>query len=161
MNGRGGKPSLVKFCLAFQREALSVPVTRRVLGDILRTVGVGDDSISDILLAATEACSNVLRHGAPRATGYAVVLIIGADRCEVEVAEDWAAAERTVGEAVQAAEDAQTSERTYEDAVRDLEQQLDDAHGRLAGAKRTSRAAAAALRDARRALDRLRRRGPA
>ena len=79
----------MRFCLAVQREALSVPVTRRVLGDILHTVGVSDDSISDILLAATEACSNVLRHGAPRATGYTVVLTIGADRCEVEVAEDW------------------------------------------------------------------------
>ncbi len=88
MTRRGGKPSHVKFCLVFQREALSIPVTRRVLGDILRAVGVGDDSIPDILLAATEACSNVLRHGAPRATGYAVVLTISADRCEVEVAED-------------------------------------------------------------------------
>ena len=83
------------------------------------------------------------------------------ERAEREWRDALAAAERTVGEAVQAAEDAQTSERTYEDAVRDLEQQLDDAHGRLAGAKRTSRAAAAALRDARRALDRLRRREPA
>lgn len=83
------------------------------------------------------------------------------ERAEREWHEALAAAERTVGETVQAAEDAQTSERTYEDAVRDLEQQLDEARGRLAGAKRTSRAAAAALRDARRALDRLRRRGPA
>jgi anti-sigma regulatory factor (Ser/Thr protein kinase) len=88
MNGRGGKPSHVKFCLVFQREALSVPVTRRMLGDLLRTVGVDEDSISDILLAATEACSNVLRHGGPRATGYAVVVTIGGDRCEVEVAEE-------------------------------------------------------------------------
>jgi anti-sigma regulatory factor (Ser/Thr protein kinase) len=79
----------VKFCLVFQREALSVPVTRRVLGDILRTLGADDDSVSDILLAATEACSNVLRHGGPRATGYAVTVTIGAARCEVVVAEDW------------------------------------------------------------------------
>ena len=89
MKGRGGKPSLVKFCLAFQREALSVPVTRRVLGDVLRNAGVDDDSVSDILLAATEACSNVLRHGGSRATGYAVVVTLGANRCEMEVAEDW------------------------------------------------------------------------
>jgi anti-sigma regulatory factor (Ser/Thr protein kinase) len=88
MNARGGNPLHVKFCLAFQREALSVPVTRRMLGDVLRTVGVDDDSISDILLAATEACSNVLMHGGPRATGYAVAVTIGGDRCEVEVAEE-------------------------------------------------------------------------
>jgi anti-sigma regulatory factor (Ser/Thr protein kinase) len=79
----------MKFCLAFQREALSVPVTRRVLGDILRAVGVDEDSVSDILLAATEACSNVLRHGGPRATGYAVVVTIGVTRCVVEVSENW------------------------------------------------------------------------
>lgn len=79
----------MKFCLAFQREALSVPVTRRVLGDILRAVGVDEDSVSDILLAATEACSNVLRHGGPRAAGYAVVVTIGATRCIVEVSENW------------------------------------------------------------------------
>lgn len=79
----------LKFCLGFQREALSVPVMRRVLGDILRTLGVDGDSVMDILLAATEACSNVLRHGGRRATGYAVVVTIGAHRCEVEVAEDW------------------------------------------------------------------------
>ncbi len=89
MKSRAGKPSIVKFCLAFRREALSVPVTRRVLGDVLRAVGVDEDSISDILLAATEACSNVLRHGGPRVTGYAVVVSIGVNRCELEVAEDW------------------------------------------------------------------------
>jgi anti-sigma regulatory factor (Ser/Thr protein kinase) len=88
MNVRGGKPWLVKFCLAFRREALSVPVTRRVLGDVLRNAGVDNDSVSDILLAATEACSNVLRHGGSRATGYAVVVTLGANRCDVEVAED-------------------------------------------------------------------------
>jgi anti-sigma regulatory factor (Ser/Thr protein kinase) len=92
----------VKFCLAFQREALSIPVMRRVLGDIMRTLGVDHDSVSDILLAATEACSNVLRHGGPRATGYGVVVTIGAARCEVEVevAEDWGGpAARSAGNA--------------------------------------------------------------
>ena len=103
MKSRAGKPSVVKFCLAFRREALSVPVTRRVLGDVLRAAGVDEDSISDILLAATEACSNVLRHGGPRVTGYAVVVSIGVNRCELEVAEDWsyagAAADRATSRA--------------------------------------------------------------
>jgi anti-sigma regulatory factor (Ser/Thr protein kinase) len=78
-----------KFCLTFQREPLSVPVTRHVLGGILHSVGVADDSVADLLLAATEACSNVLRHGGPRVTGYAVVVTIGATRCEVEIAGDY------------------------------------------------------------------------
>jgi anti-sigma regulatory factor (Ser/Thr protein kinase) len=77
-----------RFCLTFQREPLSVPVTRHVLGGILHSVGVADDSASDLLLATTEACSNVLRHGGPRVTGYAVVVTIGPARCDVEIAED-------------------------------------------------------------------------
>ena len=84
----GGTPLTAKFCLTFQREPLSVPVTRHVLGGILHTVGLDDASVSDLLLASTEACSNVLRHGGPRVTGYAVVVTIEPARCEVEIAED-------------------------------------------------------------------------
>jgi anti-sigma regulatory factor (Ser/Thr protein kinase) len=84
----GGPAVTAKFCLTFQREPLSVPVTRHVLGGILHSVGMADDSVSDLLLAATEACSNVIRHGGPRVTGYAVVVTIGATQCEVEIAED-------------------------------------------------------------------------
>ena len=53
----------MKFCLVFQCESLSVPVMRRVLGDTLRRLGVDEESVYDILLAATEACTNVLTHG--------------------------------------------------------------------------------------------------
>lgn len=84
----GGTPVTAKFCLTFQREPRNVPVTRHVLGGILHSVGMDDDSVADLLLAATEACSNVVRHGGPRVTGYAVVVTIGATRCEVEIAED-------------------------------------------------------------------------
>jgi hypothetical protein len=62
----------VKFCLVFQRETLSVPVMRRVLGDTLRGLGVDEESVYDILLAATEACTNVLTHGGRKVRGYAV-----------------------------------------------------------------------------------------
>jgi serine/threonine-protein kinase RsbW len=84
----GGTPLTAKFCLTFQREPLSVPVTRHVLGSILHSVGVDDTCVSDLLLASTEACSNVLRHGGPRVTGYAVVVTIEPARCEVEIAGD-------------------------------------------------------------------------
>ncbi len=78
----------VKFCLVFQCETLSVPVMRRVLGDTLRCLGVDDDSVYDILLAATEACTNVLTHGGPEVRGYAVVTSVGAVGCQVEVADE-------------------------------------------------------------------------
>ena len=61
---------------------------RSVLGDTLLGLGVDDDSVYDILLAATEACTNVLTHGGRQARGYAVVTSVGAVGCQVEVADD-------------------------------------------------------------------------
>ena len=77
-----------KFCLVFRCETLSVPVMRRVLGDTLRGLGVDEESVYDILLAATEACTNVLTHGGRHIGGYAVVTSLGAIGCQVEVADE-------------------------------------------------------------------------
>jgi serine/threonine-protein kinase RsbW len=77
----------VKFCLVFQSESLSVPVMRRVLGDTLRSLGVDEESVYDILLAATEACTNVLTHGGHQVKSYQVVTSLGAVGCQVEVAD--------------------------------------------------------------------------
>src|SRR5260370_39960737 len=78
----------VKFCLVFQYETISVPVMRRVLGDTLRGLGVDEESVYDILLAATEACTNVLTHAGRHGRGYAVVTSLGAVRGQVEVADE-------------------------------------------------------------------------
>jgi serine/threonine-protein kinase RsbW len=80
----------VKFCLMFRCETLSVPVMRRVLGDTLRGLGVDEESVYDLLLAATEACTNVLRHGGPDVRGYTVMASLGAVGCQVEVADEGA-----------------------------------------------------------------------
>jgi serine/threonine-protein kinase RsbW len=78
----------VKFCLVFQCEAVSVPVMRRVLGDTLRGFGVDEDSVYDILLAATEACTNVLRHSGRDIWGFTVMTSLGPVGCQVEVADE-------------------------------------------------------------------------
>jgi serine/threonine-protein kinase RsbW len=71
----------------FERELLSVPVMRQVLGDTLRGIGVDEDSIADILLAATEACSNVVLHAGPSVRAYTVALTVDGTACRVEVAD--------------------------------------------------------------------------
>jgi serine/threonine-protein kinase RsbW len=82
-----GEPSAdVRFCLLFPREALSVPVMRRVLGDILGRLGVDEGSISDILLAVTEACTNVLRHSG-QGRGYEIIARVIGNRCQLEVVD--------------------------------------------------------------------------
>ncbi len=78
----------MKFCLVFRCERLSVPVMRRVLGDTLRGLGVDEESVYDILLAATEACTNVLTHGGQQVRGYEVVTSLGAVSCQIQVADE-------------------------------------------------------------------------
>ncbi len=48
--------------LCLPRDALSVPLVRRIAAQSLQSVGFDGDDISDIELALTEACSNVLNH---------------------------------------------------------------------------------------------------
>lgn len=52
----------VSFQLALPREEASVPITRRLIAEALRVVGVEPDTISDVEIALSEACANVLRH---------------------------------------------------------------------------------------------------
>ena len=82
-----GPATDVRFCLVFPREAISVPVVRHVLGDTLTKLGVRDESISDLLLAVTEACTNVLRHSGP-GRGYEVVAAVGKNHCVLQVVDN-------------------------------------------------------------------------
>jgi serine/threonine-protein kinase RsbW len=61
-----------------------VPVMRHVLGDTLRGLGADDDGVADLLLAVTEACSNVVRHGGPGQL-YEVLASVGRGGCLVQV----------------------------------------------------------------------------
>lgn len=62
---------------------------RQVLGDTLRRLGISEESVADILLAATEACANVVLH-AESMGPYEVVAAVGRSECRVEVRDDGA-----------------------------------------------------------------------
>jgi serine/threonine-protein kinase RsbW len=66
---------------------LSVPVMRQVLGDTLRGIGLNEESVTDILLAATEACTNVVLHAGQSAAAYTVAATVDDAACRVEVAD--------------------------------------------------------------------------
>jgi serine/threonine-protein kinase RsbW len=76
----------IEFSLALPRDAVGIPMVRRVLGDALRSLGVTEDCVSDILLATSEACANAVRHGGP-AKRYHVLATIGEGRCELRVVD--------------------------------------------------------------------------
>src|ERR1700722_3848244 len=82
----GEQTADVEFCLVFPGEALSVPVMRRVLGDTLSRLGMDERCVGDILLAVTEACSNVVRHAGP-GRRYEVVAHVGSKRCLLEIVD--------------------------------------------------------------------------
>ena len=74
----------IKFTLQLPRDALSVPVVRRVLNSSMRTLGVMEDCLTDIELALTEACTNVLDHAA-KGDEYEVVAGLDDSTCVIDV----------------------------------------------------------------------------
>jgi serine/threonine-protein kinase RsbW len=74
----------LKMVLFLPREAASVPVSRQVLSGCLDTLGVTVDTRTDIALALTEACANVIRHAGP-GDEYEVQASVTDARCVIEV----------------------------------------------------------------------------
>jgi serine/threonine-protein kinase RsbW len=74
----------IKFTLSLPRDAMSVPVVRRVLNSSMRTLGVEEDCLTDIEIALTEACTNVLDHAA-MGDEYEVIAGLDDNCCVIEV----------------------------------------------------------------------------
>ena len=60
---------------------------RQVLGDTLRGIGLNEESVTDILLAATEACTNVVLHAGQSAAAFTVAATVDGGACRVEVTD--------------------------------------------------------------------------
>ena len=73
-----------KVVLNLPRDAASVPLSRHVLDGSLQTLGVTDDTRTDIALALSEACANVIVH-ASSGEQYGVTASIRGGRCVIEV----------------------------------------------------------------------------
>jgi len=74
----------IKMVLFLPRDAASVPVSRQVLDGCLQTLGVTPDTRTDIALALSEACANVVLHAGP-GDEYEVMARTGDGRCVIEV----------------------------------------------------------------------------
>ena len=73
-----------KVVLAMPRDAASVPISRQVLDSCLETLGVTPDTRTDIALALSEACANVVLH-AGAGEVYEVMARARDGRCVIEV----------------------------------------------------------------------------
>lgn len=76
----------ITFTLCLPRDEASVPVVRHLCRDALLKLGVVSDTVSDIELAVTEACTNVLTH-AQAEDEYEVSVQIDAARCEIRISD--------------------------------------------------------------------------
>jgi serine/threonine-protein kinase RsbW len=75
------------FSLCLPREEVTVPVVRHLCGASLRNLGVEDDCVSDIELAVSEACSNVLKHGGGAGQQYEVTVSVDQRRARITVSD--------------------------------------------------------------------------
>ena len=75
----------VNLTLCLPTDELSVPVVRHICSYSLEEVGVRPECLSDISLALTEACTNVLDHVTDAGEAYEVRISIDDERCIIRV----------------------------------------------------------------------------
>lgn len=83
-SGREVEDVEFKVVLFMPRDAASVPITRQVLDSCLETIGVTADTRTDIALALSEACANVVLHAGAEEE-YEVMARATDGRCVIEV----------------------------------------------------------------------------
>lgn len=76
----------IELQLNLPRDARYVGLLRRVTDSLLHGLDVPRDSIDDVTLALSEACSNVVQH-ARDTDQYGVQLIVAPRACEIEVCD--------------------------------------------------------------------------
>jgi serine/threonine-protein kinase RsbW len=97
----------LRLTLALPRDQRSVHLARRILNRSLDTLGMDSDTIGDIELALTEACTNVLDH-ARGDDDYTVSAGVVGNTCVIEVVDrgsQFDGSERGLHEAEEFAED--------------------------------------------------------
>lgn len=77
----------IVFSLCLPRDSASVPVVRHLVSDCLQQLGVTETCASDVEVAVTEACSNVLIHAKGSAEEYEVTVEVNDERCEIRVTD--------------------------------------------------------------------------
>ena len=72
--------------LLLPRDSRTVPVARHICREALRELGVLEECRSDIEVALTEACTNVLEHSGP-GDNYEVDVTLDEEQCVIRVVD--------------------------------------------------------------------------
>lgn len=81
-------PPLGAFEYKFSPSLATVPLARHLLGDWLEHLGLDESETGDVLLVASELCSNAVRHASGRHGALAMRAWADADALVVEVEDD-------------------------------------------------------------------------
>lgn len=77
----------ISLSLSLPRDEASVPFVRHVCGGALRQLGVVPDCASDVEIAVTEACTNVVKHTSHPTEEYVVTIDVDEATCEIRVTD--------------------------------------------------------------------------
>jgi serine phosphatase RsbU (regulator of sigma subunit)/anti-sigma regulatory factor (Ser/Thr protein kinase) len=91
--GADASPPLGAFEYRFSPSLATVPLARHLLGDWLEHLALDDGERADLLLVASELCSNAVRHASGRPGALAMRAWADADAVVVEVEDDGAGME--------------------------------------------------------------------
>lgn len=75
----------VNFSLYLPRDAVTVPVARRLCRGAMEDLGVTRACLTDVALAVTEACANVIEHSSDMEDEYEISVAVHEDVCEIRV----------------------------------------------------------------------------
>jgi serine/threonine-protein kinase RsbW len=75
----------IVFSLNLPKDETSVPVVRRISREALSSLGVRDRCVSEIEVALSEACTNVLKHVEGTEEAYEVEVEVNENLCEIRV----------------------------------------------------------------------------
>ena len=76
----------IVYTLRLPRDTATVPLVRTICRDTMARLGVSSTCRSDVALALTEACANVVHHAAG-VTEYEVTVLLGPDTCHIRVVD--------------------------------------------------------------------------
>lgn len=75
----------INYSLSLPRDALTVPVVRRLVRGAMVELGVIGQDISDVSLAVTEACANVIEHSSDEEDAYRIEITVSEERCDIRI----------------------------------------------------------------------------
>ena len=76
----------VTLTICLPRDHQTVPVARRIIDSSMTSVGVTPECVSDVTIALSEACTNVLKHSGP-GDEYGVRFELDNEVCSIKVVD--------------------------------------------------------------------------